>query len=56
MRNFNVIWHAEVPGGRVTSVVSYGASAAENRKTALETEGKTNVVVAETPIFSKRSG
>ncbi|MFD8079171.1 hypothetical protein ACFV3E_41835 [Streptomyces sp. NPDC059718] len=55
MENFKVQWDG--PGGtRVTSVVPYGANAAEDRKTALEAEGKSNVSVVAVPIFSKRSG
>ncbi|MET9881048.1 hypothetical protein ABZZ36_41665 [Actinacidiphila glaucinigra] len=55
MENFKVQWDGP-KGIRVTSVVSYGGSAAEDRKAALEAEGKTNVSVAAVPIFSQRSG
>lgn len=55
VKNFRVQWDRR-NGTRVTSVVSYSGSAAENRKAALEAEGMSNVAVVAAPIFTKHSG
>ncbi|MGV9561802.1 hypothetical protein [Streptomyces sp. NPDC003480] len=40
---------------RIRSVVSYSASAAEDRMTVLEDEGHTDVTVVAVPIFGGKN-